>query len=155
MRVVIGLGSNLGDRLANLRAARDAIARLPFVSTPLSSSVYETPPVGPPQPDYLNAAVCVECTETPAALLAALLDIERAMGRERRERWGPRVIDLDILWWEGLALVTDALTIPHARLAERSFAIVPLLEVAPDATDPRTGKPWTPIEPPPRRFASL
>ncbi len=134
--VVIGLGSNLGDRLANLRAACEAIERLPAVSRSRRSPVYETAPVGPPQPHYLNAALRVECTCTPVALLDALLAIERGMGRERRERWGPRTIDLDVLWWEGVAIDDGPVILPHPRLRERAFALVPLCDVAPDATDP-------------------
>jgi 2-amino-4-hydroxy-6-hydroxymethyldihydropteridine diphosphokinase len=130
---VIGLGGNLGDRIANLRAAVEAIDRVEGVRVVARSAVYETAPVGPPQPAYLNAAIAIETTLTPRALLLALLDVERALGRERRERWGPRTIDLDILTIDGVTVNEPDLVVPHPRLVERAFAIVPLLEVAPDA----------------------
>lgn len=134
---VIALGSNLGDRVATLQRAVGALAGLGrLVAT---SFVYETAPVGPPQPDFLNAAVRLLVQSSPLELLAALMEIERAAGRERRERWGPRTLDLDILWIRGLSLETTKLTVPHAELRVRPFALVPLLDVAPEATDPRTG----------------
>jgi 2-amino-4-hydroxy-6-hydroxymethyldihydropteridine diphosphokinase len=106
------------------------------------SSLYDTVPVGgPPQPRYLNAAARLRTALSPRELLGALLGIERSEGRERRERWGPRPLDLDILWIAGLFVDEPGLTVPHPRLAERAFALLPLLEVAPDATDPRTGRP--------------
>jgi 2-amino-4-hydroxy-6-hydroxymethyldihydropteridine diphosphokinase len=108
--------------------------------------VYETAPVGgPPQGDYLNAALRVSFDGDPEALLDALLAIERALGRERRVRWAARTIDLDVLWIEGVALESERLTVPHPRLTERAFAMTPLLDVAPGAIDPRTGAPFTPI----------
>jgi 2-amino-4-hydroxy-6-hydroxymethyldihydropteridine diphosphokinase len=137
--IVVGLGSNLGDRLAHLRAAVSSIER--GFEVRACSSVYETAPVGPPQPDYLNAAVRLWVMSTPETVLEALLAIERADGRVRTadNRWGARTIDLDILWIAGLALSSPTLTVPHPRLTERAFALLPLLDVAPDAVDPRTG----------------
>lgn len=140
---VIALGSNLGDRHATLRSAVGALAGLGDVRA--LSSIYETAPVGPPQPNYLNAAVRLWVDRTPQELLTALLEIERAAGRERRERWGPRTLDLDILWIRGLWLDTADLAIPHRELHVRPFALVPLLDVAPDATDPRTGVPYAAV----------
>lgn len=137
MRAVIGLGANLGDRLANLRSARSRLRE--HAEIVASSHVYETAPVGPPQPDYLNAAVLIETTLSPRELLQALLEIERAMGRVRDVRWGPRTIDLDVLWIDGAVVKEDGLEIPHPRLTERPFALVPLLEVAPEAIDPKSG----------------
>ncbi len=137
MTYVIGLGSNLGDRLGYLRRAAARIQGLGRVIS--GSSVYETEPLGPPQGRYLNAALALACREPPLALLGALLEVERALGRERRERWGPRTIDLDLLWSDGPAVEAPGLTLPHACLVERSFALGPLLEVCPDARDPRTG----------------
>jgi 2-amino-4-hydroxy-6-hydroxymethyldihydropteridine diphosphokinase len=104
-----------------------------------ASPVYETAPVGPPQPDYLNAAVLFAYEGEPLDLLDALQGIEAALGRARvpgRERWGPRPIDLDILWIEGLAMESDRLVVPHPRLTERAFALRPLVDVLPDAIDP-------------------
>jgi 2-amino-4-hydroxy-6-hydroxymethyldihydropteridine diphosphokinase len=130
--VVIGLGANLGDRLATLRAARDAIAG-EVAPVERGSHIYETAPVGPAQPDFLNAAVLVRWSRGLDEMLALLLGIEARMGRVRRERWGPRVLDLDILWTDGDAVRREGLEVPHPRLAERAFAILPLLDVAPDA----------------------
>lgn len=131
MRVVVGLGSNLGDRLATLREAVERIARVAEVRA--RSSVYETAPVGPPQPDYLNAAIAIEWSAPLHALLDELLAIEASMGRVRRERWGARTIDLDILWADVTLDDPPRLIVPHPRLAERAFAVAPLLDVAPDA----------------------
>jgi 2-amino-4-hydroxy-6-hydroxymethyldihydropteridine diphosphokinase len=141
-RIVIGLGANLGDRLATMR---QAAARLADVTTVLARSrVYETAPVGlVEQPPFLNAAIAVESSLPPLALLDTLLGIERELGRDRSEdavRWGPRTIDLDVLWIEGVVLEGARLVVPHPRVQERAFAMVPLLEVAPGARDPRTGR---------------
>jgi 2-amino-4-hydroxy-6-hydroxymethyldihydropteridine diphosphokinase len=141
-RCVIGLGSNLGDRLATLRAAAVAIREVAPVE--VASPVYASAPVGgPPQGEYLNAAVLVSFGGAPSDLMAALLDIERAQGRVRGERWGPRTLDLDLLWIEDLVLESAALVVPHPHLRERAFAVRPLLDVLPDARDPRTGKAYS------------
>jgi 2-amino-4-hydroxy-6-hydroxymethyldihydropteridine diphosphokinase len=106
-----------------------------------TSHVYATAPVGPPQPEYLNAAALVTWDGTAEALLDALLAIEATLGRVREgERFGPRTIDLDVLWIEGLALDGPKLTVPHPRLTERAFALAPMLEVVPEARDPRSGE---------------
>jgi 2-amino-4-hydroxy-6-hydroxymethyldihydropteridine diphosphokinase len=140
MRAVIGLGSNVGDRRSNLRAAVEALREVATVLA--ESSVVETKPVGgPPQPDYLNAAALVSFEGSPRALLQSLLAIEARLGRVRAERWGPRTIDLDLLWIDGVVVSEPDLVVPHPRLTERAFALQPLLEVAPDAIDPRTGAP--------------
>ena len=136
LNAVIGLGANLGDRLASLRAAVARIAELGTIRA--RSHVYETEPVGPPQPRYLNAAVALETELSPDDLMRALLAIESSMGRVRAEKNGPRTIDLDILWIERTTLATELVTVPHPRLGERAFALAPLLEVAPAARDPRT-----------------
>lgn len=135
--VVLGIGSNLGDRLETLRLAVRALGELGAVRA--VSRVYETPPVGPPQPDFLNAAVRMVTPLAPRELLRSLLDIERAAGRERRVRWGPRTLDLDILWVLGRSIVEPDLTVPHVELRRRAFALLPLLDVAPEAVDPVTG----------------
>ena len=138
MKGVVGIGSNEGDRFGALQGAVERLSEVLRVEE--GSRVYETAPVGgPPQDDFLNAAVLVETELSPLALLDALQAIEHAMGRVRREHWGPRVIDLDILWIEGLTVDDPRCTVPHPLLVERSFALVPLLELVPDATDPRTG----------------
>ena len=138
LRAVIGFGANLGDRLAALRAALAELGRVARVE--MTSHVYATAPVGPPQPEYLNAAALVAWEGTAEALLEALLGIEAKLGRVRGERFGPRTLDLDVLWIDGVAQATERLVVPHPRLKERAFALVPLLEIAPDATDPRTGE---------------
>jgi 2-amino-4-hydroxy-6-hydroxymethyldihydropteridine diphosphokinase len=138
LRAVVGLGANLGDRLASLRAAVRALSERGALEA--TSHVYETKPVGgPPQGDYLNAAVRISWPAGADDLLDALLAIEQSLGRERRERWGPRLIDLDVLFIEGLAVNSERLIVPHPRLLERPFALVPLLEVMPDASDPTSG----------------
>lgn len=135
---VIGLGSNLGDRHEHLCAAVAALSQLGRLVA--VSSVYESVAVGgPPQPPYLNAAARLATQLGPSRLLESLLAVESSRGRVRGERWGPRTLDLDLLWVRGLLLVDSVLTVPHPRLAERAFAMIPLVEVAPDATDPADG----------------
>lgn len=138
--LVLGLGANLGNRLENLRSAVTAIESVAAVLA--RSDVYETPPAGgPPQPDYLNAAIAVRASLSPSELLERCLAVERSMGRTRPDavRNGPRPIDIDLLWGEGLVLAEPSLDLPHPRLVERVFALRPLLDVAPDACDPRNG----------------
>lgn len=137
---VIGLGSNMGDRLGTLATAYRELQGL--AESTRASAVYETAPVGPPQPAFLNAALRLRVAMPPLALLEELLALEQKLGRVRRERWGPRTLDLDILWIHAFTCVTPVLTVPHAELAVRPFALVPLLDVAPEATDPRTGRPY-------------
>jgi 2-amino-4-hydroxy-6-hydroxymethyldihydropteridine diphosphokinase len=109
-----------------------------------ASRVWESAPVGgPPQGDYLNAAVRLDASLDPLALLDALSAIEHDLGRSRTVKDGPRTIDLDILWMGALILEHPRLVVPHPRLHERAFALLPLLEVAPFATDPRTGVAYT------------
>jgi 2-amino-4-hydroxy-6-hydroxymethyldihydropteridine diphosphokinase len=138
LRAVVGFGANLGDRLHTLRSAARELTQVACVER--TSHVYATAPVGPPQPEFLNAAALVTFAGTPERLLDALLAIETSLGRQRTARWAPRVIDLDILWCEGIAHQSDRLTVPHARLHERAFAVVPMIEVCPGARDPRTGE---------------
>ncbi len=128
----IALGSNLGDRAANLRGALAALQRDDAVRVVAESAVYETAPVGgPEQPDYLNMVVAVETELAPEALLARCLAVEAEHGRVRRERWGARTLDLDLLHYGETELATERLTLPHPRMAERAFVLVPLAEIAP------------------------
>ena len=121
-RVAIALGSNLGDRVAALRFAREAIAALPQTSLVGASMIEETKPIGPlGQGDYLNQMLLVETVLEPHALLDRLLDIERAAGRERRERWGPRTLDCDIVRFGTRTMKGPGLTIPHPEIANRDF----------------------------------
>jgi 2-amino-4-hydroxy-6-hydroxymethyldihydropteridine diphosphokinase len=136
VNAVIGLGANLGDRLGSLRAACEHIAKLGTIRA--RSRIFETEPVGPPQPLFLNAAIALETQLSANDLMNALLDIERAMGRVRAEKDGPRTIDLDLLWIEGVTLANEHVTLPHPRLKQRAFALAPLLEVAPAAREPAT-----------------
>jgi 2-amino-4-hydroxy-6-hydroxymethyldihydropteridine diphosphokinase len=138
--ICLGLGSNVGDREANIRAAVAGLAAWPGIRVAQVSSLYETAPVGyTEQADFLNAVAGVATTLPPAELLAACLAVERSLGRERKLRWGPRTIDIDVLLYDDVALDTPALTLPHPRLHERCFVLVPLAEVAPD-TPVRAGK---------------
>ncbi len=133
----LGLGSNLGDRLANLQRAEQRLEAQPGVRVIASSRVWETAPVGgPPQPDYLNAVLRIETDVEPGALLAVCHDVETDLGRTREVRWGPRTLDVDILLIDALTLDDADLTVPHPRLIERSFVVLPLLELDPEVTLP-------------------
>lgn len=129
-QALIGAGANLGDRAATLAAALERLRATPGIHALEASSVYETAPVGPvDQPNFFNVAAGVDTTLSPEALLALLLEVERAFGRVRAERWGPRTLDLDLLAFEGQTRRTAALHLPHPRLLERSFVLVPLAEL--------------------------
>jgi len=133
VRSFLGLGSNLGDRLTHLRQAYRALRSSAGIHDPAPSPVYETAPVGfTEQPPFLNMVVGCNTTLAPEALLALALDIEGRLGRRRTIRWGPRVIDLDLLWYGGQEVRTAELTVPHPRLLERAFVLVPLADLAPD-----------------------
>jgi 2-amino-4-hydroxy-6-hydroxymethyldihydropteridine diphosphokinase len=137
----VGLGSNLGDRLANLQRAVELLAARPGLRVERSSRVYETEPVGgPPQPEYLNAVVEVQTTLSPHDLLAACMDVEQRMGRVRAERWGPRIIDIDVLTYDEKEVDEPDLVVPHPRMHERAFVLVPLLELDPDPLLPGRGR---------------
>lgn len=137
--VYIALGSNLGDRLANLQAALQRFA--PQVVIDRQSSVYETEPWGyVDQPAFLNMAVAAKTSLEPDALLVFLKNIEQEMGRATTFRNGPRLIDLDILFYDELVLDTPPLVIPHPRLHERAFVLVPLADVAPEHLHPVLGE---------------
>lgn len=139
--VVVGLGANLGDPRRAVLKAFDEIAALEGVVEIARSRLYRTRPVGgPPQADYVNAAIAIRTSLAPLALLGRLQAIELGHGRERgEERDLPRTLDLDVLYIEGEVVREPSLEVPHPRLAERAFALIPLLEVAPDARDPETG----------------
>jgi 2-amino-4-hydroxy-6-hydroxymethyldihydropteridine diphosphokinase len=131
-RAFLGLGSNLGDRLPNLQRAVDLLAATPGIAVLRSSRVYETTPIGPPQPDFLNAVVEVETALEPGDLLAACSDVERELHRVRGIHWGPRTIDVDLLTYGDRVVETNELIVPHPRMHERAFVLVPLLELAED-----------------------
>ncbi len=129
--VGIGLGSNLGDRCGNIIAALLALRSRSSVVLTRISDVYETPPWGvTEQPAFLNAAALLETSLSPEALLDVCKEIESALGREVRERWGPREIDIDLLFFRDVSITTDKLTLPHPCLFERLFVLVPLCEIA-------------------------
>jgi 2-amino-4-hydroxy-6-hydroxymethyldihydropteridine diphosphokinase len=132
----IGLGSNLGDRLGNLAAAVALLSREPGFTLRRVSLAYESEPIGPPQPPYLNAVARIGTLLSPRATLQRLQAIEERMGRIRRERWGSREIDLDLLIYGDRVVEETALRIPHPLLEDRAFALVPLAEIAPDAVHP-------------------
>jgi 2-amino-4-hydroxy-6-hydroxymethyldihydropteridine diphosphokinase len=132
-RAYLGLGSNLGDRLAHLQAAVDGLAATPDVHVVAVSRVYETAPVGgPPQDDYLNAVVAVDTVLDPHELLAVAQRLEAGEQRVRAERWGPRTLDVDVLLVGDEHVAEPDLVVPHPRMSERAFVLVPLADVAPD-----------------------
>jgi len=133
----IALGGNLGDARAALAAALVELDRY-GLAVRARSSWYRTTAVGPPQPDYLNGCALVETTVSPEAALASLLAIEDQFGRVRRERWGPRTLDLDLLLYGDRIVDLPHLQIPHPRLHERAFVLVPLAEIAPHWVEPRS-----------------
>jgi len=140
--VFLGLGSNQGDRLANLSRAVQRIGETAGIRVVQMATIYETRPVGgPPQEDYLNTVVAIETALPPQELLTTLKALERRMGRTpSRERWGPRVIDLDILLYDQQVIREPHLVIPHPRLPERRFVLEPLAQLAPDVVHPVLGK---------------
>ncbi len=135
----VGLGSNLGDRFTNLSAALDGLDRRCGRLTAVSGA-YETDPVGLiDQPRFLNAVCAFEAALDPRELLDAILKIETDQGRVRTVKNGPRTIDLDLLFYEDRVIDEPGLEVPHPRIAERAFVLVPLAEIAPDAVHPVSG----------------
>lgn len=133
MRAVLGLGANIGEPLVALRAAVEALGRLPHTTVTAVSSVYQTAPVGyTDQPEFYNIVLTAETALTPHALLGGCLGIEAALGRVRTFRNAPRVVDIDLLLYEGYTEETEELTVPHPRMQERAFVLVPLAELFPD-----------------------
>jgi len=137
MRAYLGLGSNLGDRLGHIQAGVSSLSGAPGVDVVAVSSVYRTEPVGGPgQPEFLNAVVAVSTTLAPRELLALAQRIEAERDRLREGHWGPRTLDVDILLYGDVAMREADLEIPHPGLAERRFALEPLLEIDPGAALP-------------------
>ena len=137
----VGLGANLGDPAGQIARALDALAALPGTRLARTSSLYRTAPVGhADQPDFVNAVALLDTALAPRELLDALLDIERAAGRERSFRNAPRRLDLDLLLYDDRLIEAPGLSVPHPRMHERAFVLVPLLELAPDAVIPRRGR---------------
>jgi len=134
----IALGSNLGDSLQTLELAVERLDQIAGIVR-ARSHWYLTAAVGPPQPDYLNGCVVLQTILNPHNLLNMALAIEQEFGRERRERWGARTLDLDLLLFDDLILDTPTLQIPHPRMNQRAFVLVPLAEIAPTWVEPVTG----------------
>ncbi len=132
-QVLIGLGGNIGDPLASMRAALQALDNHPQCRLSKASSVWRTPPWGvTDQPDFLNACATVATTLEPRAFLDLCLAIEQELKRVRHVRWGPRSIDMDILFFGNREISEPGLIVPHPRLADRAFVLVPLTEIAPE-----------------------
>ena len=132
-RAFLGLGSNLGNRLANLQHAADLLGATEGIRVVACSRVYETDPVGGvAQPDFLNAVLELETDLSARELLAACLQAEQELGRVRGVRWGPRTADVDLLIYDEAAIEEPDLIVPHPRMHERSFVMMPLLELDPD-----------------------
>lgn len=140
VRAFIGLGSNLGDRLDHLRRAVTALSKTAGIEVRGASSVYETDPVGPRQPDFLNAVVEIRTDLGPRELLEELKRIERDCGRTDGPKWGPREVDLDLLLYGSRVLHDPDLYVPHPEIASRAFVLVPLAELASDVNFPGLGK---------------
>lgn len=139
-RAYVGLGANLGDARHTLEAAVRDLATLPDTRVVERSSWYRTAPVDSTGPDYVNGVAALDTRLDPPALLAALLDIEARHGRERPYRNAPRTLDLDLLLHDGTVCSTPSLTLPHPRLHQRAFVLVPLAEIAPDVVVPGHGR---------------
>jgi len=139
VQCAIALGSNLGESQQILEQAIQQLDTHSEVRVSAVSSWYETLPVGPEQPNYLNGCALLTTSLSPGDLLATLLKIENEFGRVRQERWGARTLDLDILLYDDQVLATERLQIPHPRMRERAFVLVPLAEIAPNWLDPVTG----------------
>jgi len=133
MRAYLGIGSNIGDMAQMLDRAVAGLAATPGIAVVARSADYRTPPWGKTdQPWFLNGAVAVDTDLDPHGLLDACLSVEFKLGRLRAERWGPRVIDIDVLAYEGAAVDDERLVLPHRHVRERAFVLVPLAEIAPD-----------------------
>jgi 2-amino-4-hydroxy-6-hydroxymethyldihydropteridine diphosphokinase len=140
-RAYVGLGANLGPREETLRRAVELIDRTPAVDVLAVSELRETEPVGAvDQPPFLNGAVALETSLSARELLDLLLDVERELGRVRNERWGPRLVDLDLLLYGAETIDEPGLRVPHPRLHERRFALEPLAELDPDLVIPGRGR---------------
>ncbi len=137
---VIALGSNLGDSHAILENALTTLTQTPGIGVKICSSWYKTTPIGPLQPDYLNGCAILEVQLTPQELLKTLLRIETQFGRIRQQHWGPRTLDLDLILFDDLILDLPNLQIPHPRMTERAFVLIPLAEIAPHWVEPLSGK---------------
>jgi 2-amino-4-hydroxy-6-hydroxymethyldihydropteridine diphosphokinase len=136
-RVLVGLGSNIGDRLTFLQSAIRELERTPGITVTSVSSVYETEPVGKKnQPYFLNAALELRCSLSAAQLYFRMKEIERLVGRKPTEQWGPREIDLDLLFFDEEIIEHPLFIVPHRESSNRRFVLIPLTEIAADFVDP-------------------
>lgn len=137
----ISIGSNIGERHLYLTKAIEALNSRVDTTVEKVSSIYETAPVGyTDQADFLNLVISIRTSLSPNHLLAVCQEIEKESGRERTIRWGPRTVDLDILLYNEVNIASEHLVIPHPRMAERAFVLIPLLEIAADVKEPVTGE---------------
>jgi len=137
---VVGLGGNIGPVLENLHGAIAELDLVPGIKVKRCSSWYQSRAFGPPQPDYINGCGLLEVSLSPQELLQSLLGIEQKFGRIRGEKWGPRTLDLDLIFYGDRQLNQASLQVPHPQMQCRPFVLVPLAEIAPDLVDPRSGK---------------
>ncbi|MBE9028796.1 2-amino-4-hydroxy-6-hydroxymethyldihydropteridine diphosphokinase [filamentous cyanobacterium LEGE 11480] len=135
-RCAIALGANLGDPEATLEAAIKTLDQTPQIRVEQCSSWYLTKAIGPPQPDYINGCAILQTSLTPPQLMQTLLEVENQFGRIRRERWGARTLDLDLLLFDDVVLESPDLIIPHPRMGDRAFVLIPLAEIAAHWIDP-------------------
>jgi 2-amino-4-hydroxy-6-hydroxymethyldihydropteridine diphosphokinase len=136
----IALGSNLGDSLNTLKKSLQVLDTTPGIKVKAISSWYKSKPIGPPQPDYFNGCALLSVRQNPAELLVLLQAIEIQFGRVRNQKWSARTLDLDLLLYDDLILNTSNLQIPHPRMKERAFVLVPLAEIAPNWLEPSSGQ---------------
>jgi 2-amino-4-hydroxy-6-hydroxymethyldihydropteridine diphosphokinase len=135
----IALGSNLGDSISILNSAIERLRSHPQIELIAVSSWYRTKPVGPPQPDYINACATLQTSLEPFDLLTTLHAIEAKFGRVRAQHWGARTLDLDLLLYDSQIIDTPDLQVPHPRMTERAFVLIPLAQIAPNWIEPRSG----------------
>ena len=138
VQAYLGLGSNIGDRKQLLLTAIDLIGNIKGIKVTKQSSIYETAPIGyTDQPNFLNLCLEIETKLSPQQLLKHCLDIEQQLHRVREIRWGPRTLDIDILLYSDNIIETDNLSVPHPRMQERAFVLIPLNDIASDKQNPR------------------
>ena len=140
-RCAIALGANLGDPEKTLEAAIHTLNQTPQIRVEACSSWYLTKAIGPPQPDYINGCAILQTDMAPLQLMRTLLDVENQFGRVRRERWGARTLDLDLLLFDDVILDSPDLVIPHPRMGDRAFVLIPLAEIAPNWIEPVSKSP--------------
>lgn len=136
----LSLGSNLNNPINQVNRAIIEIENIPEINVLITSSLYKTPPIGPKQPDFINAVIKISTTLSPQDLLFKMQNIEQNHQRERTIHWGPRTLDIDLILYNEISINTDILTIPHPFMHERAFVLVPLLEISPNLKTPQHGE---------------